>query len=466
MTEAQLRSLGPALDRFLDRFLFCCPYTQTFDHLATYCRGLLSDLPRKSVEPIALASGTPVRTLQEFVRDWDWDHHQVLDVAQTYAADLLRRLPGDELGVVGVVDETGQPKKGDQTPGVQRQWCGRLGKVDNCVVTVHLGVCKGRFKALLGGQLFLPQDWSADRDRCRRAGIPDEVHYRPKWQIALDQIDTARGNGVSLDWLTFDEGYGKHPEFFAGLDQRHLRFVGEVPAALACLLVVGDEVPADKEKSSPAECVLSRALAGPAVAVRIAREHGADEVWQAAELPVWVRSERSWLARSYRLILAYNARSGEMKYFLSNAAAEVELALVVRAGFRRSTVEQCFEVQKGELGFGHYEGRNYRGMLRHLALCCVAGLFAAERTASGQQNRVWLSVKQLLRGLRAVCAVWLRRRRGVGGLRAEAETIQYHQRRNEAAARCHKKRFALPTFWIVSTSRMSFYPPGLQLEAL
>src|SRR5262249_57092455 len=195
-------------------------------------------------------------------------------------------------------------------------------------------------------------------------------------------------------------------------------------------------------------------------------EHGADEVWQAAELPVWVRSDRSWLGRTYRLILAYNARSGEMKYFLSNAAAEVELAVVVRAAFRRSAVEQCFEVQKGELGFGHYEGRNYRGMLRHLALCCTAGLFAAERTASGQQNRVWLSVKQLLRGLRAVGALWLRRRRGGGGRRAEAETIQYHQRRNEAAARSHKKRFTLPTFWIVSESRMSFYPPDLQLGAL
>src|SRR5262249_48623430 len=168
MTESQLRGLGGALDRFLDRFLFCCEYTQTFDHLRTYVRGLLSDLDRKSVEPIALAAGPPVRPLQEFWRAHAWDPSRALDVLHGYAAGLLPGLADDTgLGTVGIVDETGQPKKGTKTPGVARQWCGRLGKTDNCVVTVHMGVSRGRFKALLGGALFLPQGWSADRARCR-----------------------------------------------------------------------------------------------------------------------------------------------------------------------------------------------------------------------------------------------------------------------------------------------------------
>src|SRR5438270_607174 len=184
MTECQLRGLGPALDRFLARFLYCCDYTQTFAHLKTYVRGLLSDLPRKSVEPIALASGTPVRTMQEFLRDHGWRRGEVVGTAQAYAAALLARLPADGLGAVGVIDETAQPKKGTKTPGVHRQWCGRLGKVENCVVTVHPGVKKGRFRALLGGQLFLPREWSLDRDRCREAGLPDGVVHRPKWRLA------------------------------------------------------------------------------------------------------------------------------------------------------------------------------------------------------------------------------------------------------------------------------------------
>ena len=387
MTESQLRALGPALDRFLDRFLFCCDYTQTFGHLKTYVKGLLSDLPRKSAEPIALASGTPPRTLQEFLKDHAWDRRQVAGGARAYAASLLPGLPDDGLGTVGLIDETATPKKGDKTPGVQRQWCGRLGKVENCTVTVHLGVRKGPFRALLGGQLFLPEEWSADRDRCREAGIPDDVVHRPKWRVALGEVDAALGDGLGLDWLAFDAEYGKAPEFLAGLDERGLRFVGEVPRSLACRLAAGGgPPPAAGDESSPADVVLVEALAGQAVAVRVPRQDLADEVWQAAEVPVWVRRGKGWSERPYRLFLAHNARTGETKYFISNAPGEVDLAVLVRVAFARAAVEQCFEAQKGELGFGHYEGRNYTGLMRHLALCCLAGLFAAERTAAAQKR--------------------------------------------------------------------------------
>ena len=156
MTTEQLQALGPALADFLQPFLFCCGYTQTFDHLQVYCRGLLTDLPRKSVEPMASAAGTPVRTLQEFLRDHVWSRTQVRDLLQEYVRDFLPDVADDGLGTVGLVDETGQPKKGTKTPGVQRQHCGRLGKVDNCIVTVHLGICKGTYKTLLDGDLFLP----------------------------------------------------------------------------------------------------------------------------------------------------------------------------------------------------------------------------------------------------------------------------------------------------------------------
>src|SRR5258708_1839020 len=120
MTEYQVRALGPALERFLQPFLFCFAYTQTFQHFRTYCRGLLSDLPRKSAEPIALASGTSPRTLQEFLRDHSWEHHEMTDIAQKYAATLLPTLPDAGQGTIGIIDDTGQPKKGDKTPGVQR----------------------------------------------------------------------------------------------------------------------------------------------------------------------------------------------------------------------------------------------------------------------------------------------------------------------------------------------------------
>src|SRR5207249_4439448 len=137
---------------------------------------------------------------------------------QEHVATTLAGLPADDLGTVGVVDETGTVKKGTKTPGVQRQWCGERGKTENCVVTVHLGVARGRYQTLVDADLFLPESWARDRERCRAAGIPDDVGYRPKWQLALRQVLRARAVGIDLDWLTFDEGYGDKPGFLQGLD--------------------------------------------------------------------------------------------------------------------------------------------------------------------------------------------------------------------------------------------------------
>jgi SRSO17 transposase len=461
MTEYQVRALGPALDRFLQPFLFCCAFTQTFEHLRTYCRGLLSDLPRKSAEPIALASGTPVRTLQEFLRDHSWKHLEMIDVAQKRTAALLPTLADDGLGTIGIVDETGQPKKGKKTPGVQRQWCGRLGKVENCIVTVHLGVARGRFTALIGGDLFLPKAWSDDRERCKEAGIPDEVIHRPKWKIALEQFDRAKANGVQMDWYTFDEGYGNTPAFMDALDDRSQRFIGEVPRTLACYAANGVDPPEVGEASTPAEVLMVQALNGQGVAVRVPRESIADEVWQGVEMIVWLRKGKGWSKRPYRLVAAFNARTQEVKYFVSNAPAEVGLDILVRAAFRRAPIEHAFAIQKGELGFGHFEGRSYFGLLRHITACCLVGLFVAGRAVGAQKKNAEVTTEQVCWGLRVVCRLWLQVRRGLGAIAAASATILYHQRRNAEARESHKKRIVLAKFWIVTRSRMSFFPPAL-----
>jgi SRSO17 transposase len=385
MTEHQLRALGPALANYLDRFLFCCGYTQTFAHLGTYVRGLLSDLPRKSVEPIALKAGTPVRTLQEFLRDHDWDADRVRQRQQQHTAQRLATLdPADELGTVGLIDETSALKKGTQTPGVQRQYLGCVGKVDNGIVTVHLGVCRGRYKSLIDADLFLPEDWSKDRPRCRRAGIPEEVVYRPKWQIALEQIDRATGNGVRLDWLTFDEEYGKSPGFLAGLEARRLRFVGEVPRSFACLACNRPgRPPGAAVKARRAEDVVRTASLFRGQrwrVVRLARETLPEQVWRVKAARVWLHSAQGWSAGRYWLIWASNDETGEEKFFLSNAPEDAQVETLVRVAFRRWHVEHSFRVAKSELGFTHFEGRNYTALLRHLNLCLVAMGFVAEQT--------------------------------------------------------------------------------------
>jgi SRSO17 transposase len=385
MTEQQLLALEPALASHLHTFLFCCDYTQTFDHLSTYVRGLLSDLPRKSVEPIALQAGTAVRTLQEFLKDHAWRFAGVRDLVQGQAVASLAKVPdADDLGTVGLIDETATPKKGNKTPGAQRQWCGRLGKIENCVVTVHLGVARGRYKTLIDGDLFLPEAWSDDRDRCRAAGIPDDVVHRPKGKMALEQLDRAKGNGVVLDWLTFDEEYGKSPGFIKGLDERHLRFVGEVPRTLSCLAATqAPHRPSAEVTGRTAEQVVhnSRQFRRQAwQVVRLRRQSLADQIWRFKAAQVWLSSAEGWSDRTYWLIWASNDATGEEKFFLSNAGPDVPIETLLRVGFRRWNVEHTFRVGKSELGFSHFEGRDYGALMRHLSLCLVAMTFVAEQT--------------------------------------------------------------------------------------
>src|SRR2546423_620683 len=162
MTDQEIAELGGAFSSYLSRYRGCFLQGRTAAHFDSYCRGLLSDLPRKSVEPIALAAGTAVRTLQEFLVTAHWDHQLARDTLQRHLAGVLAGLPADPLGTVGVIDETSCLKKGDKTPGVQRQYLGCVGKVDNGVVTVHLGVARGRFQALLDADLYLPESWDQD----------------------------------------------------------------------------------------------------------------------------------------------------------------------------------------------------------------------------------------------------------------------------------------------------------------
>src|SRR5262245_30750009 len=193
MTEHQVAELGPAFARFLSRFERFFAQRRTAGHFRDFRRGLLADLPRKSVEPTAPEAGCAVRTLQEFLTTATWDRLGLRDALQQHLAACLPAGPDDGLGTIGLIDETSARKQGGQTPGVQRQHLGCAGKIDNGIVTVHLAVARGRFKALLDADLFLPAPRDADRERCRKASIPDSVRHQTKWQVA--QVNTARAVG-------------------------------------------------------------------------------------------------------------------------------------------------------------------------------------------------------------------------------------------------------------------------------
>jgi SRSO17 transposase len=398
MTADQISGLGPAFTKFVGSFFGCFLTRPTFKHFTTYCRGLLSDLPRKSVEPIALASGSAVRTLQEFLTFHKWDHGLMRDDIQRRIVAEHLPVPSsgsgtvDGLGVIGIIDETSVAKKGDKTPGVQHQHCGASGKQDNCIVTVHLGVCCDQFRTLLDSDLYLPQNtWHEDRPRCRAAHIPDTVVYRAKWEMGIEQVRRAIANGVRFDWMTFDEGYGGTPQFLYDLDALGQLYVGEVPPQFRCW----PSLPKYRSLQSPfvSKKVENAAVWGkpfvhqPWRRFTLKRQSVAPQVWETKAAQVWfqlpvdsARNSCRPTPRTYWLIVARNVTTGEVKYFVSNAPPKTSLQKLLRVAFGRWAIEHLFRVAKSEIGFDHYEGRSYVGLMRHMTLCQLTLLFVAEQT--------------------------------------------------------------------------------------
>jgi SRSO17 transposase len=366
MTEQEITDLGPAFASYLRRFRGHFGQDRTAKHFGTYCRGLLSDLPRKSIEPIALEAGTAVRTLQEFLVTSDWAYTSARDTLQGQLKDVLAGLPTDPLGTIGVIDETSCRKWGDHTPGVQRQYLGCVGKVDNGIVTVHVGVAKGTFQALLDADLFLPKSWSDDRPRCRAAGIPDALKHRTKWRLAMDQLIRLNSNGMSFDWLTFDEGYGAAVPFLRCLNAVSQRFVAEIPVNFAVRDTAGGT-------SQRADARLPAAQARSGSRHRVAHRTVRASFWRAARATVWVADQK------HTLVVAINEGTQEVKYFLTNATTAA-LARVLGVAFRRWTVEHGFRLGKQEAGLMDYEGRNYVGLMRHLTLALIVLGFVATHT--------------------------------------------------------------------------------------
>ena len=388
MTEEEIAGLAPALRIHLRCYGPYLGGKEVHEHIGRYCRGLLSDLPRKSVEPIALAAGACVRSLQLLLTQHDWDETGLRDAMQRRI--VQERLPAsgedriDALGVVAWIDETSVAKKGDKTPGVQRQYCGSTGKIDNCVTSVHLAVGYGTFSCLVDSDLYVPKSWIEDPKRCEEAGIPLDLPFRTKCQMALEQVKRALGNGMRLDWIGFDEGYGGKPSFLLGLEAMGQTFIGEVPTNFHCFSVP----PRYHSLQRPYVAKEARNLAthGKAFAgkgwktYRVAHKTVPDSFWKVKAGRVYMSVKGQCHDRAYWLILAKNTRTGEIKYFISNAPERTRLKRMLEAAFSRWGIEHLFRVAKTEIGLGHYEGRRYRGLMRHMMLCQLTLLFVAEQT--------------------------------------------------------------------------------------
>ncbi len=399
MDAERIERLGVELTGFLDEFDDCFGRSEPRSHLRTYIGGQLSNLPRKSIEPMALATDTPPRTLQRFLESVQWDEARLRDRVQR----IVARDHADP-HAIGLVDETGNPKKGRHTAAVKRQWCGNTGKIDNCVVSVHTGSTAGDFQCLLDSDVYLPEDWADDATRRQTAHIPEAVVYRKKTDIALDQIRRGLKNGVRVEAWTFDEWYGRDGSFLDGLDALGQNYVAEVPSTFTGWL----HEPKVLQRSTPQEMRkrgrkrrfprLARKTA-PACEVRNLvtyspvfqkqkwrRWHVKDGengpmVWEVKSATFYRKLANGLPSRPHCLIVARNVLNpDEIKYFIANqvpGAQGVSLAWLLHVAFSRWPIEHCFRQAKDELGLDHFEVRGWRSIHRHLYITQLSHLFCS-----------------------------------------------------------------------------------------
>jgi SRSO17 transposase len=430
MDKAMLDELSGKLTDYVKRFAACFRSAPSRDHLRAYVKGQIGPLQRKSVEPIALDVGIKPRTMQQFLGFHKWDEEamraQVRAIVRTEHADPH---------AVGIIDETSFNKKGKKTVGVQRQWCGHTGKIDNCVQTVHLTYAARDFATIIDSDLYLPEDWAGDKVRRVQAGVPDEVTFRKKSEIALELLARAKREGVLICWVTTDEFYGRASEFLSGVEGLGMLYVVEVPISTcgwtSRAFARGQEhrrVDELFKRGGPSwiDYHVKDTTKGPVVwrvrAIRFIPHAGTD------------RSEK-WL------LIAINPLDGEAKYFVSNAPAETQVETLLAVAFTRWRIEHNFEESKQEIGLDHFEVRTYTSLQRHLAISMVSMLFLVRATLDlrAQTADHW-TVPQTRLIVNTLADQEISSVERARQLERHLNKIVYWQQRARVAEDCHRRR--------------------------
>jgi SRSO17 transposase len=368
-----VRDCTDRLTNFLRRYLPKFYRTEQRDNATTVIRGLLSGLERKTCEPIAIEAGLARKPIQFFVGAGKWDDEAVMGELRQHVREEL----ADPDGVV-IVDPSGFPKKGTESCGVDRQWCGRLGKVDNCQVGVFLAYAAEAGYAPLDRQLYLPREWADDEARREKCHVPEEVKFQETWRIALDLLDRSLP-GLPHGWIVGDDELGRAAEFRAALRQRAERYVLDVP----CNTTVRD---LERRRPPRKRAGVGRRREVPFVRAdawaarqpqsrweRITVRDGEKGPLVVEAMTVRVRTKQDRrVGPEERLVVIRAVGESRIDYALSNAGPETPLTEVVRAQRQRHRIEEVFGAGKGEVGLDHYEVRSWVGWHHHMTLCLVA----------------------------------------------------------------------------------------------
>jgi SRSO17 transposase len=388
------------LEAFADDIFESLPRKDQRARGACYLRGLMLEGRRKSVEPMAQRLGdVHYQALHHFVATSPWDWRPV-------RRQLAERLVKALEPTAWAVDDTGFPKDGDHSVGVQRQYSGTLGKTANCQLGVSVNAVTEQASCPLDWRLFLPQRWDEDAMTARRAAchLPEQVHHRPKWQLVLDMLDELGGWELGPPVLLADSGYGEVGEFRAGLDARQIPYVVEVRADTSAYPEqVRPSVaphkgrgrrPRPRYRDQPSSLTELALAAGEQAGVELIWRRGSKGLQRGRFLALRVRPAGVTPRRLARaageelpvrwLLAEWPAGKPEpTKYWLANLPQTTPLVELVRLARLRWRVEQDYRELKGGLGLDHFEGRGWVGWHHHVTLVSVAhGFLTLERLRS------------------------------------------------------------------------------------
>ena len=421
------RNVAAAEKRFseyLEQLFESVGHADRREPLRAYLAGLLLPGERKSVEPMA-AKVDPrnVRSrhqsMHHFVADAPWNADAVIGAARGYALEQMQRRGPIE---AWVIDDTGIPKKGKHSVGVARQYCGVLGKQDNCQVAVSISLATERFSVPAAYRLYLPETWAQDEDRRLGARVPKEIQFQKKWQIALDQIDQLLSDGVQTAPVVMDAGYGTATELRDEIARRGLQYVagvqGEVtawtddhPPPVAKPYGGRGRPPTLLRRSADTQpMAVSELAAGlPSSAWRSIRWRGGSKGDMRSRFArVRVRAAHRDNLRSeprpeeWLLIEWPTDEKSPTKFWLSNVPENTSFTNLVRLAKIRWWIERDYQELKDEIGIDHYEGRGWVGFHHHGALCIAAYAFLiAERARlSPPEPASFLQAPPVPRGFR------------------------------------------------------------------
>jgi SRSO17 transposase len=382
-----LRGVRPRLEEFVEPFAESLPGPEHRRHAAEYVTGLMSRLERKTGEGIAYLHDQHRQGIQKFIGEIPWDHQPML---RTLAEQVGHEL-GEPDGVV-VFDPSGFPKKGTKSVGVAKQWCGRLGKIENCQVGVYMAYVTRKEHTIVNVRLYLNEDWAKRRRRRKEAGVPNDVAFRTRHQLALEMGEEC-GGMLPHAWIAGDDEMGRPSGFRLELRARSQRYLLAVPSNTtvrdleAPLPEYSGRGPHPRQPFQRVDRWGSKLPDTAWTRIEVRDGEKGPLVTEAVKCRVQARTETRGTGPEELLFLTreYQAdKSFKLDYYLSNADPDVPLLELARVAKAAHRVEECLERAKGEAGLGDYQVRNWIAWHHHQTLSLLAAWFLNQETRRGK----------------------------------------------------------------------------------